>query len=130
MAFATFDEVRSFLNHAIIHDTDGTNAAALLSGVTFPLRIDTWLAASIDTVAREFVVTIQDSSGTYQVITHFTVPAGAGTGGVPVFDVLAAILPATTQGLVLPPNQGVSVNALVALTAAKYAVFTVIGGIF
>lgn len=130
MAFATFDEVRVFFNHGVVHDTDGTSNISLLANVPYAVRVDTWLAISFDTVAREFVIQVTDASLVFQVLAHFTVPAGVGTGGIPPFDVLGAILPATTQGLVLPPSTQVEVAALVALSAGKYAAFTLLGGSF
>lgn len=128
MAFSAFDEIIPFLNQAVIHDTDGTSAIGLISGQVRPARIDTFAALSIDTVDREFVVQIQNAGGAYQVCFHFTVPALAGTAGHATFDVLGAILPAQNQGLVLPLAQGLQLNAVVALSAAKYAAFTIIGG--
>lgn len=130
MGFSAFDEVRAFFAHAIVHDTDGTSNIQVLASAPYGVRIDTWLALSIDTVAREFLVQITDAGSIFQVVARFTVPASAGTAGVAPYDVLAAILPPTTQGLVLPASTQIEISALVTLSAAKYTSFSVLGGYF
>lgn len=129
MGFSAFDERHAVLSQSIIHDTDGTTFQTVYNPTSGPVRIDTWSALSLDTLAREFIVEIQNTGGVYQVCYHFTVPALAGNLGHAPFDILAAILPTTNQGLVLPPNQAMEIGAVVALSAGTYITFTLIGGV-
>lgn len=111
----------------------GTNDVALtLIQETAATRFDTWLlttnaVAAVD-ISVGFSYREDDYSKSFVYPWHLTVPAGAGQGTVPTFDVLAAILPETFHSLLLPIRTGLAFKADAAMESGETLFCWIEGG--
>lgn len=109
-----FNEVYPIVGSAFFDSTytPPTREQVTASGGN-PGRVDTLLAFNLDTVAHILQVYVGQASSP-SFFGQVSVPAGAGFGGAPFFDVLAAIVPTTQQGLWYPAGSEVWVSLVAA----------------
>lgn len=131
MAGAIYDEkaiISTYLQIGNAQGTDdlGTNGSAVIG----PWRADLLVASNDDTIDHVLFVGAFDSyqQDFYKFWWSVTVPAGAGYGTTPVFDVLEALGTVMQGGLIFYANRGLAVKVAVAVTAGKTLTLILQGG--
>lgn len=92
-----------------------------------PGRVDVLLATNADAVAHVVHIKVI-VGGTPNQVGDVNVPAGAGVGSVAPVDVLAAIMPSTQQGIVLPVGYDLAAVMSAAPGAGTYVTLAAFGG--
>lgn len=126
LGLQVFDEhamVAKLLNFA---PADVVGPKDLLGAQTTPIRVDSIIAYTDDTVAVVVKVILWDGVGS-RTILQVTVPALSGTAGVAAIDVLT-LLPATAPALLLPIGWTIGIELGAALSSGKVANLYLLGG--
>lgn len=127
MGLSIFDETRPYTYGTTYLAAYGLISVGITSNEELSRRIDTVSMSNTDTIVH--VVDINQSiGGTSFLIGSATIPIGAGIGGQPSFDVLAASQPATQTNLVLAPGDSLTFTIEVALNAGKQITAVTRGG--
>lgn len=127
MGFQTFDERIAGNWFVVFTDSTYPNPSGLNAISQFALRFDTIMATN-DDVTDHVIGVAFDLGGGPVHLGQFNVPAGAGQPGLVSVDVLLALMPATTQGLVLQPGAILYFAQYDALASGKKINISAIGG--
>ena len=129
MPLEKFDERTPLAQGYQLQNGDGTNAQFVYSGDPSGSRFDSIMVTNDDVIAHnlEFQVTV---NGVKFSIGSIAVPAGAGTGGVPAVEAIAALALGGIGAVILPPLSELYVRAEVAVTGAHTVSVTALGGDF
>jgi hypothetical protein len=127
MGLSTFDEKAAVIWNALVLPAAGTGAVTLIPAQVGDVRVDTILVSNRDGIAHVIIVQVAVGA-VYTIIGTVSVPAGAGTAGTPSVDILAAVLPATQVGLVLPGGDILRISMAVAIVATFDVSVTAFGG--
>lgn len=129
MAFSTFDENLALSAAAFFNSGSSPGIATMINPTTRGFRLDTIMAVNED-VVDHVVSFLTDNGGGAVRIGSATIPAGAGFLGAAPVDVLADLLPATTNGLVLAGLFNLEVYCETAVTLTNKLTIFAMGGIF
>lgn len=127
MGLQTFDETSPFVHGTTFNAGSGTGFLTIANPAPFRVRVDAILAASTAAAGHHASLFFFDGSAT-NGIGAANIAAGVGIGGVASVDFLAACLPSTVTGLVIPANGNLQVALDVALAGGELIVLTVLGG--
>jgi hypothetical protein len=111
------------------------NAASALAPQGFAVvtylnsRIDALICVNTDSIDHEVTLTLSNFPSN-TMIGRATVPAHAGMGTVPTFELLAAILPSGFQYIALNANTSLLFNLSVVMTGSTELHITPWGGTF
>jgi hypothetical protein len=129
MSFQVFDE-HTLVNYLTrIANAQGTTPVAVATAPQPGLRIDAIIAGNDDSIDHvvEFGI---DNGAQAHYLGSVVVPAGAGQGGVPAVDVLAALQVGTLGAVLVAPDIEVVARVPVAMQGASYLYLTTVGGLF
>lgn len=127
MGFATFDERQAGNWQVTFDDTTYPTASPLTALDVRAIRFDTILATNNDIVDHAIGVYMDFGSGAVH-FAQFNIPAGSGEPGLGSVDVLAAILPLTSPGIVLEVGAIMGLAQYDALGSGKKIRVLAIGG--
>jgi len=130
MPLSQFDEQRVYIDLETIDNGWGSSALNVIGHDAFPVRLDSLLLASDDTV--DLVVQLWGTfAGTaVTLLGSVLVPAGSGTDGVlPNVDAVPIVFP-NQRCYLCNHNFGVGIVSVPAVTAGKKLHATIIGGYF
>ena len=127
MGLATFDEKQAYAKVVYFINATGVTQQHLADASGLILRIDSLVVTNADSIAHVITVQLNDGS-TGGTLGTVSVAAGAGTAGTPGVDILAAVLPATVVGVVLPPSAFIGAFLAVAVTGGNTLQVTALGG--
>lgn len=128
MPLTSFAETIPLMSAQLWLPVDGTNTKIIVAAQPTIWRMDTLLAINDDNTAHTMTVTLIDPTSTIHGIGGVTIPALAGHPPNAQYDILAALLPATQQGLAFPAGWAIEMTPAVAATSAIGIVAT--GGYF
>jgi len=127
MSTASFNEQYAIADTTDFTSADSTSSKAVTTSRTAQSRIDTVIVTLTETSSRVVNVFKKTNGGLEQLLGSVTVAASQGLSGTPGVDVLAAVLPASQVGILLPPDDQVTVGMASALTSGTLHV-TAFGG--
>jgi hypothetical protein len=129
MGLTQFEEVHPNTGAMPMDDTTPTTLETVFTAGLYGGRIDGLWASSTDTVDREVEFTVSETGCSDFILGTVTVPAGAGSPGVPLLNCFLAL--GFTQGELILTQQGQLESRLpVVLTAAKTLTVFAVGGNF
>lgn len=127
MGLALFNETYPLLETALITATTGTTVIDLGPVQAFPTRLDSVLVTN--TAATDVVLNVYLYYQTLQAfVGAVTIPALAGRGVIPIFDLVAAMFNGPNGALVLPVGAKLQGGAGAALTGGDALAITLLGG--
>ena len=127
MGLSFFDEQRPVQQVNKIDAAVGTALVVAWNEEPFPSRVDWIIVANSDVIPH--VVDVWYNKSSYGVLVgSVSVPAGAGYGGSPSIDLLAAMMAVPFTGLLFDNNGSLSYSVEVAVTAAFTVTLLTIGG--
>jgi hypothetical protein len=127
MGFSVYDEKVPIWRGSIILNAQGTTRQPVTSTASGTQRLDQLIAHSTDTIAHDVLIEVFNGVLFYPLAV-VTIPALAGTAGVPPVDLLP-LLPATLQTMVLPPLYSIQITMLVAVVSPLAVTLHAIGGV-
>lgn len=123
-----FNEIYPIAAQAFADSTYTPNTLTTVTALQgSPARIDVLLLSNSDTVARVVEISMTDGTDTPR-FGQVSVPGGSGYGGVAAVDALAALLPSTQQGIVLPKLFNLTFLVTTAPAATKIVTVSAYGG--
>ncbi len=128
MSTTAFTEYAPLNFTGSINNASGTTAHTLTTAQTGRYRVDECYFTNFDSIAHVINVSLT-VGGTRANFASVNVPAGAGTGGVPAVEAVAAAFPAGAVGAALNPTDTLQLQAEVALTGATTLSYAVFGGL-
>ena len=127
MGFSIFDE-RELVNDSYYADSSTADAFYQIGGHSvFAERIDAFLLSSNSASDQIVEVGIKVGALTYP-LGQVTVPALAGTIGVPVLDAVLALAPLALGAIIVQKGSGFMVRQTVTLTGSDAILGVTIGG--
>lgn len=129
MGVQIYDEHAPNIAVRIVADTDGTTPKVLFSPTGATARADTCLVRSDATTDTILELGMYDpSSNTQDDLCQLTIPAGAGKGAVPLFDLFGALPTPLQGGICVSQSFWLGIRATVALASGEYVTLVTFGG--
>jgi len=126
MPVAYFGERFPYYAATTFTNAIGTTRTNLLAAQTTPLRIDAIVLHNSEAVAHDVLLEIT-VGGVNRALQSFTIPASAGTPGVPAYDLIEHLVAGLTA-LNLPVGAYLALTFAVAMTAGQTTEVHLIGG--
>lgn len=100
MGVQNFDESHATNIISYVDQTyvPGTNVT-LTCARALPFRIDSFMCINTDVGAKTLTLAFYDEGATIKTVGTYTIPLGAGTGIIPLFDLLALLTPTDSKYL-------------------------------
>lgn len=127
MGFSTFDERTAQNWQIVFNDTSYPTPSPFAPPDVRASRFDTIIGTNNDTVDHTLGAYFDFGAGPVHFAT-VTLPAGAGEPGTPSVDVLDALIPATSPGIVLAAGSELGFAQYEALGSGKLIRIVAIGG--
>jgi len=126
MGLALYSEVYPFTTQILITHEVGTITMSVLSESRRIKRVDAVWAVSTSVAIHALVMGVNDGVGVS--LPAVSVPAGAGTGAIPVFDVLAALPTLPLGALLIEPVGTLDAHVVVELAEGETIHLIIFGG--
>lgn len=128
MGLSQFDETVPRVSQLVLNSGNGTTPATVWDWGTDVARVDAAFVSNNDVIPH-VVDLILNNGSVATLLGSASVPAGAGYGGAPAVDVVAAVLVSALNGLPLGIGDFLQVGVEVAITAAFEVHVSMFGGL-
>jgi hypothetical protein len=129
VGFSIFDERVAIQPAATFESADGVINETIIQGSRNGVRLDSLQATNSDAIDHELGFQLNASGYAVEMGT-VNIPAGAGFGGVPPVDIMAAIAPTQIGGIIITKDWSFVVENLVAVVFPNKVSVWAFGGEF
>lgn len=128
MGLSIFDESLAVFKRAELLPADATDEVTVFESLSAQIRIDALLISSTAIASHDVTLSLSDNYTSYAPIATVSVPAGAGSGSIPIVDLVPS-LPVPIGAVILPPRTEITLRCAVTLGSGEALTIAVLGGL-